>query len=504
MKKNGNKMIRCFARPAALGALLLLLLTSALPVNALNDGLARTPPMGWNSWNTFFGGISESLILQAANAMVSSGMKDAGFRYIVLDDGWNNGRDGGTKKPIEDKAKFPHGFKYLTDSIHALGLKAGIYTAVGSKTCLGLTGSLDNEPVDAQQYADWGFDFLKNDWCKNVPSGELVDKPMILYSRMKNAIKKTGRPIVLSICEKGQSGLKTPWTWPDSVGHMWRTTNDINASFSTVTGRCVNGNADLVPYAHPGGFNDPDMLEVGNASNGMTETEFESHFSLWCVMASPLMAGNDIRSMTAKVKSILTNKDAVAVDQDSLGAQGQRIVNDASGAMVFVKKMKNTATRAVLLFNNSGANMTMSIKWTDTNMGWKATDKVTVFDIWSKAKTTGVTTGYTSTNIPKHGNAFLLLTNEDVAVATQPGDRNWTRNPPALRHTDAGLQIVFPITSGKHTLVVTDMLGKRAVYQQAQPGIFSIDKRTLAPGILFAALESNSIPVYSWRIANTD
>jgi alpha-galactosidase len=473
------------------------------PAMALNDGLARTPPMGWNSWNTFYGGISQDLILKTANAMVSSGMKDAGYQYIVMDDGWALSRDATTKKPVEDKSKFPKGFKYLTDSIHALGLKAGIYTAVGSKTCAGLVGSLDYEAIDAQQYADWGFDFLKNDWCKNVPSGELVDKPMILYSRMKNGIKKTGRPIVLSICEKGQSNLKTPYTWADSVGHMWRTTNDINASFSTVTGRCVGGNADLVQYQHPGGFNDPDMLEVGNTANGMTDTEFESHFALWCIMGSPLMAGNDIRSMTAKVKSILTNTDAIAVDQDSLGNQGQRITNDASGAMVFVKKMKNDATRAVLLFNNSGADMTMNIKWTDKNMGWKATDKVSVFDIESKKKTTGVTSGYTATNIPKHGNAFLLLTNEELAVSAMPMDKQFYANALKVSEASGTMRFTLPGSTLGRSLEVTDMLGKRLVAQQVEPGVYSLYTNDFAPGVLVATLKNKDGQLHSWKIVNS-
>jgi alpha-galactosidase len=469
---------------------------------ALKDGLALTPPMGWNTWNTFFGGTSEALVLQAANAMVKSGMKDAGYQYIVQDDGWIGGRAAGTNKPLADASKFPHGMKWLTDSIHALGLKAGIYTAVGSTTCLGLDGSLDYEAIDAQQYADWGFDFLKNDWCKNIPS-TWTNNPMGLYSRMKNGIKATKRPIVLSICEKGQSGVKTPWTWSDSVGHMWRTTNDINSSFSTVIGRNVNGNADFAQYQHPGGYNDPDMLEVGNTSSDMNQTEFQSHFSLWCVMGSPLMAGNDIRSMTAAVTGVLCNKDAIAVDQDSLGLQGRRTVNSSSGEMVFVKRLKNSATRAVLLFNYGSAAMTASIKWTDDSIGWMSTDKVTVYDLWSKAKMTGVTSGYTSTGIPKDGCTFLLLTNESMAT-TGLTDKGLDERSVSIRQTPGELQIVLPGFVDGRSMVVTDLFGKRLAANQVQPGVFSIGKRDFAPGVLFATLEDNGAPVHTWRIVNVN
>jgi alpha-galactosidase len=413
----------------------------APPAFSLNDGLALTPPMGWISLYAFPNGASsESLLLQTANAMATSGMKDVGYQYVIQDDGWISGRAAGTGKPIADAAKFPHGFKWMTDSIHALGLKAGIFTAVGTQTGLGVpgTGSLGYEDVDAQQYADWGFDFLKNDWCKtaSIPS-TWTNNPMGLFSRMKNAIKKTGRPIVLSLYEKGQSGVKTPWTWSDSVGHMWRTTKDIGPAFTTVIGINLDGNADIGSFQHPGGYNDPDMLEVGLTSGGMTQIEFQSHFSLWCVMGSPLIVQIDLRTMTAAMKDILCNKDAIAVDQDSLGFQGRRTVNTSGGEMVFVKRLKNSATKAVLLFNYSGATMTIGVKWTDDSIGWKSTDKVTVFDLWTKTKTASVTGGYSATNIPSHGCAFLLLTNEGMTTALAPKPSSSASLPTNLPAFDA-------------------------------------------------------------------
>lgn len=474
------------------------LLLGASQVQALDDGLARTPPMGWNSWNTFYGDISQDVILQTANAMVGSGMKEAGFRYIVLDDGWISGRDA-SGAPVENRTKFPKGFKFLTDSIHALGLKAGIYTAVGAKTCMGLEGSLDHEAADAKQYAAWGFDFLKNDWCKNVPS-DLVSRPMVLYSRMKNAIQATGRPIVLSLCEKGQSGVATPWTWSDSVGHMWRTTNDINASFSTVIGRNVNGTAGLAAFQHPGGFNDPDMLEVGNTANGMTETEFESHFSLWCVMGSPLMAGNDLRKMTARVKSILTDKDAISVDQDSLGLQGARIVNDAGGAMVFVKKLKDPAARAILLFNNGAGPMNMGVKWTDKEIGWKSSDKVTVFNIWSKAKTTGVTDGFSASGVPRHGNAFLLLRNESMPTGIRRADSSGSE--PSLERGRDGFRFSLPAGASGYTLFLHAPNGERQAFRPGADGKITLPEGALPAGIAFAVLSGPSGIARTWRLAN--
>lgn len=327
---------------------------------------------------------------------------------------------------------------------------------------------------------------------------------MALYSRMKNAIRKTGRPIVLSICEKGQSGVKTPWTWSDSVGHMWRTTNDINPAFSTVIGRNVNGNAPYDAYTKPGGFNDPDMLEVGNTTKNMTETQFRSHFSLWCVMASPLMAGNDIRDMTSAVTSILTNRYAIAVDQDSLGQQGKRIANGAVGDMVFVKKMKNPALRAVLLFNNSASAMDMTIRWTDANMGWNADDNINVFDIWAARKTSGVSTGYTAKGIPAYGCAFLLLgKGVQVPESATPVGSRFPRESASLEETSTGWLVHVPNAGTRHSVDVVDMLGRRTSAPQVAPGVFGVDKDSRVRGVVFVTLRDGGVPVRCWKVVGS-
>ena len=284
------------------------------------DKMALTPPMGWNSWNRFGCDVNEQLIRETADAMVSSGMKAAGYQYVVIDDCWQGERDAlGFIQP--DPGRFPSGMKALADYIHSKGLKFGIYSDAGWKTCGGHPGSRGYEYQDALTYAKWGVDYLKYDWCNT--EGLNAEGA---YLTMRDALFAAGRPIVFSICEWGDN---QPWEWGKDIGHLWRTTGDITAIFDGQEGhgtwiswgvlQILDMRENIRQYAGPDHWNDPDMLEVGN---GMTIAEDRAHFSLWCIQAAPLIAGNDLRDMSPEMIDILTNKELIAIDQDPLGIQG--------------------------------------------------------------------------------------------------------------------------------------------------------------------------------------
>jgi len=346
--------------------------------------LAATPPMGWNSWNKFGCDVSEPLIEEMADAMVSSGMKDAGYRYLVIDDCWQVARDkNGTIVP--DPERFKGGMKALADYVHSKGLKFGVYSDAGARTCEGRPGSSGYEVEDARQYAAWGVDYLKYDWCNT----DGVD-PKIAYPTMRDALKATGRPILFSMCEWGRN---QPWTWARGVAHIWRTTGDISDRWDSFT-RLLDQQVGLEKYAGPGGWNDPDMLEVGNG--GMTNVEYRAHFSFWCLLSAPLIAGNDIRSMTPEIKDILTNKDAIAVDQDTL-QQGRRIRKDGP-LEVWAKKLTD-GSQAVILFNRGQAPATIAVSWQELGMRFDAELKVR--DLWTK-QDLGPVKGTFSASVPGH------------------------------------------------------------------------------------------------------
>jgi len=299
----------------------LVILLFCVPLMAQKfDKMALTPPMGWNSWNRFGCDVNEQLIRETADAMVSSGMKAAGYQYVVIDDCWQGERDAlGFIQP--DPERFPSGMKALADYIHSKGLKFGIYSDAGWKTCGGHPGSRGYEYQDALTYAKWGVDYLKYDWCNT--EGLNAEGA---YLTMRDALFAAGRPIVFSICEWGDN---QPWEWGKDIGHLWRTTGDITAIFDGQEGhgtwnswgvlQILDMRENIRQYAGPDHWNDPDMLEVGN---GMTIAEDRAHFSLWCIQAAPLIAGNDLRDMSSEVIDILTNKELIAIDQDPLGIQG--------------------------------------------------------------------------------------------------------------------------------------------------------------------------------------
>ena len=366
------------------------------------ENLALTPPMGWNSWNTFRLEINEDVVKGIADVFIEKGFKDAGYRFIVIDDGWQIDRDE-AGNIIPDNNKFPSGIKALADYIHEKGLKFGIYSDAGYLTCGGFPGSRGYEYQDARQYAAWGVDYLKYDWC-NTGNQSAPDS----YLLMSKALRKAERPIVFSICEWGTS---QPWEWAEGIGNLWRTTFDIRPcwdcgqkghskgvqieNFIGFT-KILDLQVGLESYAGPGHWNDPDMLEVGNGD--LTIEENRAHFSLWCILAAPLMLGNDIRNLSPEIHQILTNQEVIAVNQDSLGLQG-KIIRDDGDYEVWCKQL-NDGSRAVVLFNRSESETKMSFDWTE--IGYPEKLKARVRDLWEK-KDLGKFSGHYSAGVPSHG-----------------------------------------------------------------------------------------------------
>ena len=384
----------------ALGIAALGFLAAAGQLQALDNGLARTPPMGWNSWNKFACNVSEDLIKQAADAMVSSGMQDAGYQYVVIDDCWQVDRDA-QGNIVPDAKRFPAGIKAVADYVHAKGLKFGIYSDAGTGTCQNRPGGRGYEFQDACQYAAWGVDYLKYDWCNHSTQDSQAS-----YSIMRDALKKSGRPIVFSLCEWGST---KPWLWAGEVGNLWRSTGDISDKWDTGEKRDGLGVVQILDlqdglqsYAGPGHWNDPDMLEVGNG--GMSLTEYRAHFSMWCLLAAPLLAGNDIRSMSADIHDILTNKEVIAIDQDPLGREGRR-VKRADGLEVWAKQLADGG-RAVALLNRTGAEAKITASWTD--LGYPDHVPAKVRDLWAK-KDLGETSGSFSASVPSHGVVMVRI-----------------------------------------------------------------------------------------------
>ena len=352
------------------------------------------PPMGWNSWNKFACDINEQRVRDAADTLVSSGMRDAGYQYVNVDDCWAEQNRTADGKLEANHVKFPSGIKALADYMHERGLKLGIYTSAGTQTCQKtMPGGLDHEEVDAQTFADWGVDYLKYDNCNNE------GRPAIeRYTKMGDAIKKTGRPMIYALCEWGEN---KPWLWGrESGAQLWRTTGDISDSWGSMTG-ILDQQVGLEKYSGPGGWNDPDMLEVGNG--GMTDTEYRSHFALWALLNAPLLAGNDLSTMSAATKSILENKDIIALDQDWAGIQGHKIRDDGD-TEVWAKPMSDGST-AVVLLNRGDAATNISAKATE--VGAKASKSYRVRDLWSGAETESA--GSLNVWVPRHGSAVYRV-----------------------------------------------------------------------------------------------
>ena len=356
--------------------------------------------MGWNSWNKFACDVNESLIRETADAMVASGMRDAGYRYLVIDDCWQIARDS-VGNIIVDAERFPSGMKALADYVHSRGLEFGLYSDAGLKTCQGRPGGRGYEFQDARQYAAWGVDYLKYDWCSHGTQNSAAS-----YSLMRSALEAAGRPIVFSICEWGST---QPWLWATTIGNLWRTTGDIQDCFDCTTRgglsvtRIIDLQVGIESYAGPGHWNDPDMLEVGNG--GMTADEYRAHLSMWAMLAAPLMAGNDLRTMTPEIQTILTNPEVIAVDQDSLGREGRKVRDD--GAQEVWSKEMVDGSRAVALLNRDSTAATIAVRWPE--IGYTATVPARVRDLWAH-RDMGTRQGSFEAAVPPHAVVMVRIT----------------------------------------------------------------------------------------------
>jgi alpha-galactosidase len=378
-------------RESWLCPLFLVFVSAGLPLLAQDTQLARTPPMGWNSWNHFACEVSDAVVRAQADAMVRSGMKAAGYTYILIDDCWQGQRD--SEGYIHPNAKFPD-MKALAGYVHSRGLKMGIYSSPGPKTCAGYEGSYGHEETDAQTYASWGMDYLKYDLCSYDGMGD----QKAAYQKMGDALKKSGRPIVYALC---QYGMERGWRWAESVGgQIWRTDDDIRDNYY-VMAQFGFGQNGLEKFAGPGHWNDPDMIEVGNG--GMTEDEYRTHMSLWCLLAAPLIAGNDLSKMTPETLALLTNREVIAVDQDELGVQGRRLAQEGD-LEVWIKPLAD-GSKAVGLFNRGWGAMPVTVNFQEAGLG----DSATVRDLWSHRDLGAVKGEYTAT-VPSHGVVMVKLT----------------------------------------------------------------------------------------------
>ncbi len=370
----------------------------ALP--ALHDlpdnGLVRTPPMGWNSWNKFAGRITDADVRGMADALVASGMNKLGYTYINIDDTWEAGRDA--QGNILTNKKFPD-MKALADYVHSKGLKIGIYSSPGPKTCANYEGSMGHEAQDARTYAAWGFDYLKYDLCSasgSYKTDEAVQRG--LYQKMGEALQASGRPIVYSLCQYGQHD---PWIWGASVGgNLWRTTGDISDHWESMD-KIGFSQVDISKYTRPGHWNDPDMLEIGNG--GMTADEYRTHMSLWSMLAAPLIAGNDLRSMTDETKSILMNADVIAIDQDPAAKPVQRL--STQGKVEILARPMQDGSVIVGFFNRGSDPAPTSFDW--TSAPGLSSKPSRVRDLWSH-QSVAAASPYTTT-IPPHGVTLLRV-----------------------------------------------------------------------------------------------
>jgi alpha-galactosidase len=372
------------------------------PVAALSNGLALTPPMGWNSWYGLGCNVSAAAVEQAAYGMAANGLRDAGYTYVNVDDCWQGPRDAnGTI--TADPDRFPDGLQPVIDYVHTLGMKFGLYTDAGSATCMGFPGSLGHEQQDADTYAQWGVDFVKVDWCNSTG----LD-PASQYDAMRDALHQastsSGQPMVFSICDWG---VDAPWAWGPATGNMWRTTADIGdpqAQWDKFL-KTLDQNSGHASVARPGGWNDPDALEVG--LGWLTDTEDRSQFSLWAIMAAPLLLSNDPATMSDFTMATVTNRDVIAIDQDPAGVQGSVVGEDSSGQLqVWVKPLAAQNTWAVALFNRGSTETDMATDW-QHDLGFSGAAQVR--EIWSGAPASTSKDGYRA-RVPGHGVVLLEVT----------------------------------------------------------------------------------------------
>jgi alpha-galactosidase len=448
--------------------------------NALDNGLAKTPPMGWNSWNKFGGNINETQIKQMADAMVSSGMKDAGYIYLNLDDNWMASTRDASGNLRGDPTRFPSGMKALGDYIHAKGLKFGIYGDHGSKTCMGVanSGSYGKEAQDAKTFASWGVDYLKYDNC-NIVSGSNQQTD---YQNMQKALANSGRQIVYSIC------MWRYQSWMPATGNLWRIADDITDKWDNGSGyfhgiiNCIDLNAGYADNAKPGAWNDPDMLEIGNG--GCTTEEYRTQMSMWCIMASPLITGTDIRNMSQATKDIFLNKEAIAVNQDSAGIQGKRI-KSSGGLEVWCKPLgaKDSPIKAVALLNRNASAATMTVNFADIGLS----GTVAVRDLWAKADK-GNFTGSFSMSVPSHGCGLLKLATGTAALEMRRATSNKPYCTTELAH--GKLTITPSINNQAYSVAIYTADGKRV---KTAANCVSATSFTLGSGVYCVETKLNGV-----------
>jgi alpha-galactosidase len=439
--------------------------------NALDNGLARLPPMGWNSWNKFGLTITDEIIRQTADALVSSGMKAAGYTYLVIDDGWMADSRDAAGNLQAHSGNFPSGIKSLADYVHGKGLKFGIYSSSGSTMCSGRPGSQGHYQQDADQFAAWGCDFLKLDNCGSHDA----DAPT-QYRLMGEALRKTKRPIVFSVCEWGVS---KPWEWADTVGHMarvsfdvidmrWGNDGGVNSNRGLHWATSLDIVAGLSRYAGPGYWNDPDFLTAGLYGNsysspvsngGGTTEEFRSQFALWCITVSPLIASCDLRAMSSETRDMLTNAELIAVNQDTLAVAGSRVKDDGDFE-VWCKPLSDQG-KAVVLFNRSAASKAMTVRWSDIGL---ASGSALVRDLWMK-KDLGQSVDTHTTTVPSHGTAALKIKSVGIVPirAGMVGTSSANQANVNLRMVAAGrikIRVVLPAGVSSGTLTLTDPQGR--------------------------------------------
>ncbi len=418
-------------RRAVLGVVVVLLLAGVTVVGssagpgatraaALENGLARTPAMGFNNWNATHcrAEFNEQMVRQIADIFVARGLKDAGYQYVNIDDCWALPQRDDAGNLVPDPVRFPNGIKAVADYVHGKGLKFGIYTSAGTRTCnaLGFPGAIGHEQQDANLFASWGVDYLKYDNCGDHLGQSAQDR----YTRMRDALRATGRPILFSICEWGQNA---PWNWAQPVGNSWRTTGDISDNWGSMLG-IFKANVGLAVNAQRGAWNDPDMLEVGNG--GMTTTEYRSHFSLWAMMNAPLLIGSDLRRVGQDTFDILTNRDVIALNQDGLGVQAEEI-SSANGLHVLTKPLDNGDV-AVALFNETATTATISTTAAAAGLGNATSYRLT--NLWTKAVTT--TGGTISASVPAHATIVYRVSRTGTFATPPPGTTQVSSLPASM------------------------------------------------------------------------
>ncbi|XP_057778410.1 alpha-galactosidase 3-like [Salvia miltiorrhiza] len=371
--------------------------TSKYGILQLGNGLAQTPQMGWNSWNYFRCDIHEKVIRETADALVTTGLAKLGYVYVNIDDCWSEVERDSEGDMVPDSKAFPSGLKALADYVHSKGLKIGIYSDAGLHTCQLRPGSLKYENDDAELFASWGIDYLKYDNCFNLG----ID-PKERFPTMRDALNATGRTIFYSLCEWG---LDDPALWASKIGNSWRTTDDIEDTWESMTA-IADINDKWAAYAGPGGWNDPDMLEVGNG--GMTHQEYRSHFSIWALMKAPLIIGCDVRNMTTESYEILTNEEVIAVNQDSLGVQGRKVYTYGPDGcyQIWAGPLSGQRT-AIVLWNRCSEAATITAKW-DT-VGLESSTSASVRDLWKHEYVSLSSSNSFSAKVEAHASEMYIL-----------------------------------------------------------------------------------------------